>query len=41
MKDHDREEVMSRTLAFIQRHAVTVQPLSERVKSDEAREQSA
>jgi carboxylesterase len=41
MKDHDREEVMSRTLAFVQRHSATVQPLSGRVKPDEPREQSA
>jgi len=41
MKDHDREEVMSRTLAFVQRHGAAVQPLSERTNLDEAREQSA
>ncbi len=44
MKDHDREEVMTRTLAFVQRYATAVeslQSLTERTKQDESQEQSA
>ncbi len=41
MKDHDREEVMSRTLAFIQRHTTIAQSLSGNTELDAAREQSA
>lgn len=41
MKDHDREEVLSKTIAFVQRHSASVQPRSERTEPGATQGQSA